>query len=131
MKHWLWVKHKSPTFLHFLQHFLKHYHFKLKSRYLQLTFLITTKSKSLATWSTQTNSCSFNFDIWYIFMLRTNTFFVSSYFKMLEKSLGRRTTFVFGLVILVSKTLGVLLINLHNEPSKSFDKWCTKNSSVN
>jgi hypothetical protein len=41
---------------------------------------------------------------------------------MLEKSLGRRTTFVFGLVILVSKTLGVLLINLHNEPSKSFDK---------
>jgi hypothetical protein len=24
-----------------------------------------------------------------------------------------------------------LLINLHNEPSKSFDKWCTKNSSVN
>jgi hypothetical protein len=41
---------------------------------------------------------------------------------MLEKSLGTRTTFVSGLVTLVSKILGILLIKLHNEPSKSFDK---------
>jgi hypothetical protein len=120
MKHWLWLKHKPPTFLHFLKHFPKE--LSLNSSWDILDFLfsnITTKSKSLATLSTQTNFYSFNFDIWYLFVLRIDTFFVSSSFKILEKSFGIRTTLVFGLVTLVSKNLGALSIELHNEPSNS------------
>lgn len=49
---------------------------------------------------------------------------------MLEKSFGTRTTFIFGLVTLVSEIVGALSIELHNEPSNSFDKCCIENSDV-